>query len=171
MPDIDINNIVSELNERIAVRRLAGDYPEGLERQLEAEFAGMLRAIDRHEIDTSQLDTLVQAVRRTANEVRSAGGTDSRVPGGSAAHGAMGRVVQRHVHPLAESLRDLGVAVGDALGESRRLFEAQSTADERQLHDAIAGVLDRLAVIDHLVEIVRDLEERVRVLENDAPGP
>lgn len=169
MSGIEVETIVAGLRQRITERRLAGDYPLGLERQLESEFQGMMRAIDRHEIDTSHLHGLVDDVRTAAQDVRVVGGTDSRVPGGSAAHGAMGRVVQRHVQPVAESVRELGTSVADALVETRRLFQAQSAADERQLLDAIAGVLDRLAVLDHLVEITLDLEARVAHLESERP--
>jgi hypothetical protein len=51
------------------------------------------------------------------------------------------------------------------MDEVRRLVDAQRAADERQLHDAIAGVLDRLAVLDHVVELVRDVEQRLDALE------
>jgi hypothetical protein len=162
---IEVDAVIAALRQRIVERRLAGDYPVGLEQQLESEFHGMMRAIDRHEIDTSRLGDLADGVRATAHDVRVVGATDSRVPGGSAAHGAVGRVVQRHVQPVAESVRQLSTSVADALAETRRLFEAQSAADERQLLDAVAGVLDRLAVLDHLVEITQELEERVAGLE------
>jgi hypothetical protein len=169
--NIDIETVVSELRERIAARRLAGDYPEGLEEELESEFRGMMRAVDRSEVDTSLLHDRVEEVNSASHRINSDVGLDSRVPGGSAAHAAIGRIVQRHTGPLAESVRGLGFATASALDESRRLFEAQNSADQRQLHDALAGVFDRLAVIDHLSEIVRDLEQRVAQLENRLPAP
>lgn len=170
MPNIDIDDVVSELKQRIAQRRIAGDYPEGLELQLESEFRAMMRAVDRNEIDTAHLDDLVESVNVAVHRVSADVGSDSRVPGGSAAHTALGRVVQRHTGPLAESVRGLGVSIAKALDEARRLFEAQNAADERQLLDAVAGVLDRLAVLDHLVEITRDLEQRVARLERELPN-
>ena len=166
MPDVDVDEIVAELRERIAVRRAAGEYPIGLEQQLESEFQWMMRAIDRHEIDTDRLGTMVDAVAAAANGMPVAAETTSRLPGGSAAHHVAGNVVRRHVNPLADSVRSLGESVADALEEIRRLFVAQSAADERQLHDVIAGVMDRLAVIDHLVELTTDLERRVAELES-----
>jgi hypothetical protein len=44
-------------------------------------------------------------------------------------------------------------------------ISAQQSADERQLLDVLAGVLDRLAVIDHLVEVLGDLDARVAAIE------
>ena len=167
MPDVEVDEIVSVLRARIAARRAAGDYPIGMELQLESEFQGMMRAIDRHEIDTSRLGALIDDVHSAAHDMRLDADTDSRLPGGSAAHGATARMVKRHINPLAESVRDLGTTIGTAMTETRRLFEAQSSADERQLLDAIAGVLDRLAVLDHLVELTSDLERRVAQLEHE----
>lgn len=166
MPDVDVDQIVVTLKERVAARRAGGDYPIGLEQQLESEFQGMMRAIDRHEIDTEQLGTLVQSVIVAAHEMRLGAATDSRVPGGSTAHQAAGRMVSRHITPLAESVRDLGVSIAEALTEMRRLLQAQSAADERQLLDVLSGVMDRLAVIDHLIELTGDLERRVTQMES-----
>jgi hypothetical protein len=36
------------------------------------------------------------------------------------------------------------------VSETKRLFEAQRSADERQLADLLAAVIDRLAVVDAL---------------------
>jgi hypothetical protein len=163
---VDLEAILESLTARIAERRAAGDYPEGLEQQLESEFAGMLRAIERHEIDTDRLDELVVATGDSNREIHSEVATTSRVPGGALIHELTGRFVRRHTDNLAATVRTFGFTVQDALHETRRLFDAQRSADERQLLDALSGVLDRLAVLDHLVEIARDLESRVSALES-----
>ena len=168
---MNIDGIVAELQQQVSQRRIAGDYPEGLEHQLESEFQALMGEVDRDEIDTALLEGYVDGVRRAIYNmdasVDAITAIGSRVPGGAAVHDTMGRVVVRHTYPIAASLRDLGVCVTNALSETRRLFEAQSSADERQLLDALAGVLDRLALLDHLVEITRDLEQRVAVLESE----
>jgi hypothetical protein len=163
---VDLDEILAQLKASIAARRLSGDYPEGLEQQLEAEFDAMMRAINRDEINTEQLAALVDAVTTAVHGVGTEVGTGSRMPGGAVVHKTAAHVVQRHTGPLAESVRTLGSTVADALRETLHILEAQRSADERQLLDAISGVLDRLAVIDHLVEIARDLESRVVMLEN-----
>ncbi|MGH2473777.1 MAG: hypothetical protein ACRDIL_00815, partial [Candidatus Limnocylindrales bacterium] len=169
MSHVDLGEILAQLNASIAARRLKGDYPEGLEQQLEAEFDAMMRAINRDEIDTERLSALVEAVITAVHGVGTGVETGSRLPGGAVVHKSAAHVVQRHTGPLAESVRTLGLTIADALRESRRLIDAQRSADERQLLDVISGVLDRLAVLDHLVEITRDLEARVAVLEQSTP--
>lgn len=168
MPDIDIDALVSDLQREVNDKRLSGDYPEGLEAQLDGGFQSMMRAIARHEVDTSRLRHDVGRVADATQQVRAEFGRTSRVPGGAAAHGAVGRVVQRHTVPLADSMRTLAIAITDSLHETTRLFEANRSADERQMHDAIAAVHDRLAVLDHVVEILHVLEERVESLERGA---
>ena len=165
MSHVDLDEILAQLNASIAARRLSGDYPEGLEQQLEAEFDAMMKAINRDEIDTERLAELIDDVTTAVHGVGIEVGTGSRLPGGAVLHKSAAHVVQRHTGPLAESVRTLGSTVADALREALHLLEAQRSADERQLLDAISGVLDRLAVIDHLVEIARDLESRVAMLE------
>jgi hypothetical protein len=165
---VDLEAILQSLTARIAERRAAGEYPEGLEQQLESEFTAMLRAIERHEIDTAHLDELVAALGEATHAVHSEAASTSRVPGGALIHEMTGRVVRRHTDDLAATVRTFGWTVHAALNETRRLFEAQRSADERQLLDALSGVLDRLAVLDHLVEIARDLESRVSALESSA---
>lgn len=172
MSDVDLDEILNELQRTIAERRRDGSYPEGMEHQLEAEFSHMLAAIHRDEIDTVRLGELIDSVGTSIHSIGADAGGGSRIPGGATVHGAAGRLVERHTGPLAESVRAFGSAVADALGETRRLVEAQRSADERQLLDAIGAVMDRLAVVDHLVEIARDLEERVAALESaTADGP
>jgi hypothetical protein len=167
VPDVDIDEIVTQLNERVAERRAAGDYPVGLEMQLDSEFKDMLRAVERSEIDTHVLQSRLEGVRHSVHNVSADVGVDSRAPGGAAAHSAAGRIVKRHTGPLAESVREMGSSIANALDETRRLFDAQRSADERQLLDALSGVLDRLAVLDQLSATIRSLEARVARLETD----
>ena len=165
MPDIDLDRVVSDLQAEVTAKRRNGDYPEGLEAQLDSSFESFMQAIGRHEVDTVRLHGDVARAADAASQVRAEFGRTSRIPGGSAAHAAIGRVVQRHTRPLADATHTAAIAMVDALRETARLFEANRSADERQFHDVLAAVFDRLAVLDHLVELVHDLEDRVEALE------
>lgn len=168
MPKVDLNEILDELNQQIADRRLAGDYPVGLEQQLETEFQAMMKAVARNEIDTSELERRIADVDTATHSVAVGADASSRVPGGGAVHSGVARLTQRQTGPIAESVRGFGHTVVAALTETQRLIDAQRTADERQFQDVLSGVLDRLAVLDHLTEIARDLEDRVAALERSA---
>jgi hypothetical protein len=80
-------------------------------------------------------------------------------------HGVTARLMSRQTGPLAETTRALGESIVSALVAVEEAISAQQSADERQLLDVLAGVLDRLAVIDHLVEVLGDLDARVAAIE------
>ena len=164
--DIDVDDLVELLQTRVSARRASGDYPPGLEEQLEAEFAVIMAALHRNELTTEELGRRVAAVEHTSAGVRALDETSSRVPGGSAVHTAASRIVARHTNQLADSVRQLGVDVARALHEVHHLIDLQRDADERQLSEVISSVLDRLAVLDHVADAVVLLEQRLDRLES-----
>jgi len=168
--DPDIDAIVDDLRRQIAARRAAGDYPLGLERQLEAEFDGILASMHRHELGTADLAERVQALRWAASQVHAGSALDSRVPGGASVHGATARLVRRHTNELTDSVRHFAEETHRALAEVERMFDVQRRADERQLNEVMSAVLDRLATLDHLVEAVLDIEARLDRLEDPPPS-
>ena len=168
MDQIDIENLVTGLQERVAARRQSGDYPLGLEEQLEAEFTIIMAAVHRDEVNTAELGRRVQAVERSAEAIRARGETGSSVPGGSLIHKVAGRLVGRHTGQLAETVRTLGGDIAGSLHEIHHLIDLQQRADERQLHDVVGSLMDRVAVIDHVADAIARLEARVKTLEETA---
>lgn len=168
MGSVEFDSVLAEIDSRVQERRARGDYPLGLEAQLEAEFDGVLKAIQRHEIGTQELEQRVSVVGERIVTADTPAELESRVPGGASVHQAAARVVRRHTEPLAQSLRLLGQSVYDALDEVVRVFEMQRGADERQLNEVVANVYDRISVLDAVVEAVADLERRVGELEHAA---
>jgi hypothetical protein len=166
MEQIEVDDVVALLQRRVAARRASGDYPPGLEEQLEAEYAVIMAGMHRGELTTEELGRRVAAVEHTAAAVRALDDTGSRVPGGSVVHTAASRVVARHTNQLADSLRQLGIDVARALHEIHHLIDEQRHADERQLSEVISSVLDRLAVVDHLADAVLQIERRLDLLES-----
>ena len=168
MDQIDIDQLISGLKQRVEERRQSGDYPLGLEEQLEAEFKIIMAAVRRDEIDTSELGRRVKSVEHANAAIHSSAESASRLPGGSLVHRVVGRMVRRHTSALEVSTRALGIEVARALHEVHHMIDVQREADERQLHDILGSVMDRLAVIDHLAASVVRLEARVQELETSA---
>lgn len=164
----DVDGLIETLKERVARRRVQGEYPPGLEEQLEAEFTLIMDAVHRPEVDTGDLGQQISNIREAIGALGAHPLPDSRVPGGKTIHKAGSRVVERHTSVLAEQVRCMGRDIADALNEVRRLVELQREADERQLHEMVSAVLDRVAVIDHLADAVIELERRVGELEVNA---
>lgn len=171
MEEIDIDDIIHQLQRTVETRRLSGDYPLGLEEQLEAEFDLIMAAVQRREVDTGGLEQILVAVRTALAAIGTAPPDSSRVPGGSIVHRSSGRLVRRHTSQLADELRRFGDGVAGALDEIRALVEAQRSADQRQLVEVLASLHDRLAVIDHLAASVVDIERRLGVVELQSGEP
>jgi len=165
---IDIEELVTGLQNRVESRRQSGDYPLGLEEQLEAEFAIIMAAVRRDEVNTAELGRRLAGVERSAQAIRAGGETSSSVPGGSLIHKVAGRLVGRHTGQLAEAVRSLGGEISGSLHEIHHLIDLQQRADERQLHDVVGSLMDRVAVIDHVADAIARLEARVKTLEETA---
>ena len=166
---MQLDSVLAELQARVRARRARGDYPVGMEEQLEAGFNALLASVHRHEMDTGRLSQQLDVVdHRLAAIVRTAPELESRLPGGSSVHAATARAIRRHTWPLTLAVQDLGQSLRDAFNEVVRLFEVQRGVDERQLNEVVGAVFDRLAVLDALVEAVADLERRMDEVERAA---
>jgi hypothetical protein len=144
MESLDVDSVMRELERRVATRRANGDYPPGLEEQLEAEFERIMAAVHRPEVESTELQRRIDSVRDRTSSRPSVFGS---------------------VLKIRSTDDGLGTAVVSTLDEVRRLFDAQRKADERQLHEVVAALLDRAALVDHLAQVVLDLERRVGQLE------
>jgi hypothetical protein len=164
----DLDEIVAELQQRVAERRASGAYPRGLEAELEAEFDGILHSLHDDTDGEPQLEHDAQSLREAVEHLSGTAASASRVPGGALFHTVIGRLVGRHTTPIAVSTRGVGQSAAHAVDEIRRLLVAQASADERLLSGVIASVLDRLAVIDELISDVGTLERRLEALEQAA---
>ena len=165
MSGSDYDDVLAQIDRVVRERRASGKYPVGFEQQLEAEFRSALQSTDQDGTSLEALRAAVASVDVAVHQVEIGSSTTSRFPLGSRVHVATGRIVSRQTGPLAETIRHMGESIVAAFASVEDAVAAQQSADNRQLIDVLAGVLDRLAVIDHLVEVVGDLEERVAALE------
>lgn len=168
MTSPSIDEVVAQLEARVAERRAAGDYPPGLEEQLEAHFSKMLRALYDTNAATQSLAAHVNSVALVLDGMSHRVETGSRIPGGSAVHRAAAVLVRRQSQHIIGQVSALGAAIHAVLDETRRYLDAQRVGDDRETMMMLSAVMDRLAVLDHLAEMVTDLETRVIALERSA---
>ena len=165
MKPLEVEQIVSQLESRVADRRATGDYPPGLEQQLEAHFAQMLRSLHHTHLATERLASEIDRIGEVISTLGTDVGRSSRLPAGALVHGVTASLVRRHTQLVVGQVGALGSAIQAALNEVRAVIEKQQLSDDRETAVILSSVMDRLAVIDHLAELVTDLEERVRRLE------
>ena len=153
--------LITELQKRVRERRAAGDYPLGLEAQLQEEFKNVLETTHRGHRSINHLESRMRMVRESITQVKGVAVVKSRIPGGSLFHRFIRRLIRRHVSQLANETRIALKRIESVLQEFETLIKQQQSNDERLLNQTLSGVLDKLAVVDTLSEMVVELESRV----------
>ena len=154
-------SIITELQKRVRERRAAGDYPLGLEAQLQEEFKNILETTHRGHRSINHLESRMHMVRESITRIQGVAGVKSRIPAGSLFHRVIRRLVRRHVSQLANETRFAMKRIESVLQEFETLIKQQQSNDERLLNQTLSGVLDKLAVVDKLSETVVELESQV----------
>ena len=153
--------LITELQRRVQERRAAGDYPVGLEDQLQEEFRNILETTHRGHRSINHLEVRMHMARESITRIQGVAGVKSRVPAGSLFHRVIRRLVRRHVSQLANETRIALKRIEFVLEEFETLIKQQQSNDERLLNQTLSGVLDKLAIVDTLSEMVIELESRV----------
>ena len=186
---VDLDQVLEEVRAAAAHARESGVYPDGLEQALQSDFARQLRRPDPRD-RIVHLRNELERLRSAAHIERTSVATTSSVPGGSAAHRVVGKVVGRQMNALydqvneftGELLRVIGHVV-DGLQDPRshihddlvqemdsvqdRVAELQRTLDMlgvsfRDTASVMARMLDHLNSFDGLGSRLERLEEAER---------
>jgi hypothetical protein len=168
---LDIDEIVETLRARISARRRNGDYPPGLEAQLERHFR---QIIDESSWPTTDVEGLYEAVRRLDTGIGFSPErieTTSRLPGGSAVHSAVGKAVSRQTLGILQQVQEFAQDVKVAMTKLATAIDTETSLRQRLMRDTLSGILDRLAILDELVATVSDLDARLAALEARGAEP
>lgn len=166
MKIVDIDSILAEIREQVQRRRAEGAYPPGLESELESEFVHILSLTQRGVNQRSdEVQELLSLLKQQIHDLSGLSPITSRVPGGRLFHRIVRRIISRQTMGVAAQTR----AVSQTLSRISELLVdglvRQEDADKRMVTALSKHVLDRVAVIDHLVLLVSELESKVRTLE------
>ena len=166
MPDDqDLDKLLATLRDRIDQRRQAGLYPVGLEAELDEHFGRLADA--RPPSAAFLLDQLDEA--RGQIQRASIGGaavpTDSRVPGGSLVHKAVGKAVARHVQGLVEQTQQHAAAIDQAVriiaDVASVLADAYDTRVLQQLDDLQVLLAQEKQQLNGIASRLDDVSQRV----------
>ena len=140
--DLDMEAMIAQLRERVERRRQAGEYPEGLEEDLDRHFRRILahRATPEH----GQLQARVRELSELSF-TSAAIGTDSGMPGGAVLHGLVAKAVARQTEGILQQVRQLADATTRALEAVVASLEDPYGHVHADLVDQLDAVLDRLA--------------------------
>jgi 2-polyprenyl-3-methyl-5-hydroxy-6-metoxy-1,4-benzoquinol methylase len=143
-PDLDA--LLETLRARVEQRRRQGEYPPGLEDDLNAHFAHL--AGDLRPLNTSYLLDELDAARRELDSYefgRSRIVTDSKLPGGKAVHRAVGKGVSRQIQGVLEQAQEHGRLVSRTIDLMAQVSDAISNAYDAQVVQQLDDMQTRLA--------------------------
>jgi len=143
-PDLDA--LIESLRDRIAERRESGEYPPGLEEDLEHHFQRIVAhrsdpPVDRLGPGLSRLDAVPGF---SSSRIASS----SQVPGGAALHRTVGRVVARQTEGVLQQLQEFADAVRALLHDLVVAVHDPSTHLHVDLLSQVDAVVERLAAYE-----------------------
>jgi hypothetical protein len=143
----DVDELVGELGRRVAEREAAGEYPPGLEDELDVHFERI--AIHRAPAyDFEELRRRILAVEAAAQFRPDAISTDTRIPGGSLVHRVVGRLVARQTQGVLEQVQRHADTVRDALHALLAALESPAAHHHLEIQRQLDALFERLAQIE-----------------------
>jgi SAM-dependent methyltransferase len=167
-PHSAIDPLIDELRNRVAERRKAGFYPEGLEEELDAHFRRIVahRRVSDLASLRSSLDIL--EVRGSFSPERISLGT--AMPGGERVHKTVSKIVARQTQGILEQVQEFGDVVRDALEKIADALEDPYGHVHTDLVGQLDAIWERFAAWERgpadSAAAVADLRRRVEALES-----
>ena len=152
--------LLDEVRRRVEERRQNGQYPPGLEEQLDAEFKEILGVVHRGSGELEGIQRVLEDLHRQIDDLELVPSTRSRTPLGRLAHMVSVRLFGRAVRDTRQTVRTSLVLASEALEMMRRQLIHQQGQDARILNQIEKAVMDRLLMVDVLVEAVLELEKK-----------
>lgn len=163
----DLDEVVAELRRRVERRREAGEYPPGLEHDLDDHF----RRIVAHRAtpDFTAVRALLGAVEERMAFSPDRIHAESHVPGGQALHRAVAKAVSRQTSGVLEQVQGYADAVRALLAAVVDALEAPAAHVHGELVGQVDAVLERMAAFERRAlateTALADLTRRVEELE------
>ncbi|HET9730494.1 MAG TPA: hypothetical protein VFR41_13770, partial [Acidimicrobiia bacterium] len=142
---VDFDKLLENLRHRIDQRRAAGEYPPGMEAQLDRHFASLATgplgstAYLLDELDAIRLELAHFEYSRARIS------TDSEMPGGQLIHRAVGKAVSRQIQGLIEQTQNHARVVARAVTLVNQTLGVLADADETAVLQQLADLQTLLA--------------------------
>lgn len=168
----ETDDVVARLRAMVEERRRRGEYPEGLEHDLDQHFRRIVAY--RTSIEVGALEAQLAELDRRARFNVQRIELGSRAPGGERVHRLVARVVGRQTEGVLAQLREFSDGVRDVL----RTIAGVAQSPHGHVHVDLVGQLD--AILERLASYERgpvdspaavaELRRRVEELESWTPS-
>jgi len=153
--------VIAQLEARVAQRRQEGKYPVGLEQQLEAEFKNIMDVVHRGNNVLDDVASLLQQCRVDVENLTQPIPNKSRIPGFALIHALIGKLVGRQTSAVSHRVRATLETQQQVIELLLKQLEIQQGTDVRVLNQLSHAMQDRLMMIDVLAESIVELERKV----------
>jgi 2-polyprenyl-3-methyl-5-hydroxy-6-metoxy-1,4-benzoquinol methylase len=166
-PEETVDELIAQLKERVAERERSGEYPPGLEQELDAHFDRI--AVHRMPAyDFSQLRNRIAALEHAGSFSPENIPMDTRLPGGSQLHRTVGKIVSRQTQGILAQMQRYSDALREALWEVVAALESPAAHTHVELSGELDAVFERLATYERAgspTTAIAGLTQRVQELE------
>lgn len=168
---VEIDEVMARLRAMVEERRRNGEYPDGLEHDLEQHF----RRIVAYRASPEGADLAARLAELDRRAVFGADliGVVSRAPGGAAVHRLVASLVARQTEGILIQVRSFADGVRDVLHVLADAVQSPHSHVHPDLVGPLDAVLERLAAYERgpvdSPAVVADLRRRVEELESWTP--
>lgn len=166
-----VESALARIQKRIQERRDAGEYPAGLEGELDRHYRQVSDTLHGTSVflrKASDAVTRVENAGRFASERIS---YESKIPAGAAMHRAVGKATIRQTHGILHQLQEFAVANHEALGAILDVLRDEAVHTHPQLERRLAYLVDKLAALESIKDEMREIDARVASLEARLTAP
>ncbi len=166
-PEETVEDLIVRLKARVTERERAGEYPPGLEQELDAHFD----RIAVHRMPSYNFDHLRQRIaglEHTGSFSAEHIAMDTRIPGGSQLHRTVAKVVSRQTQGILAQMQRFSDGVREALWEVVAALESPAAHTHVELAGELDAVFERLATYERAgspTTAIAGLAQRVQELE------
>ena len=166
-PQDTVDELISQLRRRVAERERAGEYPPGLEEELDAHFDRIaVHRTPSYDFDQlrNRISSLEQAGSFSAAEIA----MDTRIPGGSQLHRTVAKIVSRQTQGILAQMQRYSDALRETLWEVVAALESPAAHTHFELAGQIDAIFERLATYERADSTtgIAGLARRVEELES-----
>jgi 2-polyprenyl-3-methyl-5-hydroxy-6-metoxy-1,4-benzoquinol methylase len=166
-PRPSTEKLLAQLRDRVEARRGRGEYPPGLEEDLEAHFQRIVSRGRAQDLELVRSSLHALEGRMAFNRARIP--ASSELPGGAVLHRSVGKLVGRQTEGVLDQVRLFAEAVRETFEALLDALEMPGTHVHADLIEQVDGALERLAAFERTPGdprvAVAELERRVEHLE------
>jgi SAM-dependent methyltransferase len=162
-----VDELIAQLKQRVAERERAGQYPPGLEEELDAHFERIaVHRMPAYNFD--QLRNRIAALEHAGSFSPADIPMDTRIPGGSQLHRTVAKLVSRQTQGVLAQMQRFSDALREALWEVVAALASPAAHTHVELAGELDAVFERLATYERAgspTTAIAGLAQRVQELE------